>query len=95
MDRAKKNVIKTFKKVSFKIEIQTHPKKVYFLDVTFILANGTCRPYKKANDSLLYINTSSNHPQVIKQLPTSINERLSVLKRLKLIKQRNFQHTKI
>ena len=48
------------------------------LDVTFNLANGTYRPYKKANESLLYINTSSNHPpQVIKQLPTSISERLS------------------
>ena len=78
MNRVRKNVIKTFKKNGFKIEIQTHLKIVYFLDVTFNLANGTYRPYKKANDSLLYINTSSNHPpQVNKQLPTSINERLS------------------
>ena len=46
--------------------------------MTLNLANGTYRPYKKANESLLYINTSSSHPpQVIKQLPTSINERLS------------------
>ena len=44
----------------------------------FNLVNGTYRPYKKANESLLYINTSSNHPpQVIKQLPISITERLS------------------
>ena len=78
MNRVRKNVIKTFKEIGFKIEIQTHLKIVYFLDVTFNLANGTYRPYKKANDSLLYINTSSNHPpQVNKQLPTSINERLS------------------
>ena len=48
------------------------------LDVTLNLANGTYRPYRKANESLLYINTSSNHPpQVIEQLPTSISERLS------------------
>ena len=78
MDRARKNVIKIFKEVGFKIEIQTHLKIVNFLDVTFNLASGTYRPYKKANESLLYINTSSNHPpQVIKQLPTSISERLS------------------
>ena len=78
MDRVRKNVIKIFKEVGFKIEIQTHLKIVNFLDVTFNLANGTYRPYKKANESLLYINTSSNHPpQVIKQLPTSISERLS------------------
>ena len=44
----------------------------------FNLANGTYRLYKKANESLLYINTSYNHPsQVIKQLPTSITKRLS------------------
>ena len=78
MDRVRKNVIKIFKEVSFKIEIQTHLKIVNFLDVTFNLANGTYRPYKKANESLLYISTSSNHPpQVIKQLPKSISERPS------------------
>ena len=28
-------------------------------------------PYKKPNDQLLYVKTSSNHlPQIIKQLPT-------------------------
>ena len=66
---------------NFKIEIQTHLKVSSFLDVTFSLVNGTYRPYKKPIDSLLYINTSSNHyPQVIKQLPTSIKERLSKIK---------------
>ena len=57
--------------------LKTHPKIVNFSDLTFNLANGTYRPYRKANEFLLYINTSSNHPrQVIKQLPTSINEQL-------------------
>ena len=78
MDRVRKNVVKIFKEVGFKIEIQTHLKIVNFLDVTFNLANGTYRPYKKGNESLLYINKSCNHlPEVIQQLPTSINERLS------------------
>ena len=78
MDRVRKNVIKIFKEVGFKIEIQTHLKIVNFLDVTFNLANGTYRPYKKANESLFYINTPSNKPQkVIKQLPTSVSEQLS------------------
>ena len=78
MDRVRMNVIKIFKEVGFKIEIQRQLKIVNILDVTFNLGNGTYRPYKKANESLLYINGSSNHPpQVIKQLPTSINERLS------------------
>ena len=78
IDRVKKNVIKIFKKVGFTIKIQTHLKIVNFLDVTFSLANGTYRPCKKANESLLYIKTSSNPlPKVIKQLTTSISERLS------------------
>ena len=49
-----------------------------FLDVTPNQQNGTYRPYKKPNNKLLYIHSSSNHPlQIIKQLPNSISERLS------------------
>ena len=54
MDRMRKNIIKVFKDVGFKIEIQTNLKIVDFLDVTFNLENGTYRPYKKPNDPLLY-----------------------------------------
>ena len=78
MDRIRKDVIKTFKDVEFKIDIKTNVKVVYFLDATFNLSNGTYKLHKKPNDTLLYINTSSNHPpQVIKQLPSSIPDRLS------------------
>ena len=78
MDRVRMNVIKMFKEVDFKIEIQTHLKIVDVLDVTFNPANGTYRPYKKADESLLYISTSSTHPpQVIKELLASINEWVS------------------
>ena len=77
MDRIRKDVIKTFKDVGFKIDIKTNLKVVDFLDATFILSNGTYKPYKKPNDIVLYINTSSNHPpQVSKQLPSSITDRL-------------------
>ena len=71
-------LLKIFKEIGFKTEIQTHLQIVNFLDVTFNLATGTYRPYKKANDPLLYISTSSKHPpQVIKQLTTSFNEWLN------------------
>ena len=71
-------LLKIFKEIGFKIEIQTHLQIVNFLDVTFNLATGTYRPYKKANDPSLYTSTSSKHPpQVIKQLTTSFNERLN------------------
>ena len=37
-----------------------------------------CKPSKKTNDQLVYVNTSSNHPlQIIKQLPTSISNNSS------------------
>ena len=69
---------KDFKEVGFKIKIKTNLKIVDFLDITFNLTNGTYRPYKNPNDSLLYVNTSSNHPlQVIKQLLIFINKRLN------------------
>lgn len=77
-DRTRKKIIKIFKEIGFDIEIETNLKEVNFLDITFNLSNGTYKPYKKPNDKLMYINTSSNHPpQVIKQLPTSISKRLS------------------
>ena len=66
-----------FKDTGFSIDIQTNIKEVDFLDVMLNLQNDTYRPYKKANDKLLYIHSSLNHPpQIIKQLPNSISERL-------------------
>ena len=78
VDQIRKKVIKIFKDVRFKIEIKTNLKIVDFLDVPLNLSNGTYSPYKKPNDQLLYVRTSSNHPpQIINMLPKSINERLS------------------
>ena len=57
---------------------------VDFLDVTSNLLDGTYKPYKKPNDQLLYVNTSSSHlPHIINTLShlphiiTSIRNRLS------------------
>lgn len=48
------------------------------MDVTFDLLDGMYKPFKKPNDQLQYVNTSSNHPpQVLKQLPSSLSYRLS------------------
>ena len=42
------------------------------MDITFNLNNSTYRPYKTPNNSLLYINRSSNHPpQIINHFPNS------------------------
>ena len=57
--------------------MKTNLHIVDFLDVTFNLLDGTYKPYKKPNDQLLYVNTSSNHPPQIIKLPISISNRLS------------------
>ena len=76
MDKKRKTIIKIFKDIEFSTDIQTNLKEVDFLDVAW--QNDTYRPYKKPNDKLLYIHSSSNHPpQIIKQLPNSIFKRLS------------------
>ena len=49
-----------------------------FLDVTLNLTTGKHMPYTKPNNTPLYIHTKSNHPPVIiKNIPESINKRLS------------------
>ena len=77
-DKIRKLVIKNIKDVGFKIKIKTNLKIVDVLDVPINLNKGTYSSYKKPNGKILYTNTLSKHPwQTIKQLPTSINERLS------------------
>ena len=52
-DKIRNNIIKLFKEIGFKIEIETNLKIVNFLDVTFNLAKSTYRPYRKPNNNLL------------------------------------------
>ena len=61
-DRIRKDIIRIFKQIGFKIEIKTNLKEVDFLDVTFDLRKETYRPYKKENDKLFYTST---HLQII------------------------------
>ena len=68
-----KKIIKLFKEIGFKIDIETNSKIVDFLDVTFSMINGSYKPYKKP---LLYINKNTNHPpEIIKKLPKTVNNR--------------------
>ena len=55
-------------------------KVVNYLDVTFNLNDGTYKPYTKPNNEIKYIHKNSNHPpSVIRQIPLSIESRLSTL----------------
>ena len=78
IDRMHKNVIRIFEDIGFTIDVETNLKIADFLDIMLNLNNGTYRPYKKPNNSLLHINKSSNNPpQITNQLSKIINERLS------------------
>ena len=53
-------------------------KTVNFLDITLDLVEDKHKPYKKPNDTSLYVHMKSNHPPtVLKQVPIGINQRLS------------------
>ena len=55
-------------------------KIVNYLEVTLNLNDGSCRPYKKPNEETNYIHVNSDHPPfILKQLPKSIEKRLSSL----------------
>ena len=56
IDQLRKKIIKIFKEIGFKIDIETNLEIVNFLDMTFNLINGSYKPYKKPNATLLYIN---------------------------------------
>ena len=77
-ERMKKDIIKVFKDNGLSITIDMGPQKVEFLDVILDLSAQNYGPYRKPNSTPRYINVQSNHPQtVLKQIPLSINKRLS------------------
>ena len=67
-NRLQKRIIKKLQSIGFKIEMVTNLQKVDFLDVTLNLISNTYCPYKKPNENLTYINTSSNQPPNKKNL---------------------------
>ena len=75
-EKLRQKIINIFKSFDLQIEIAIGLPSVDFLDVTLDLKSNSFRPYKKPNDSLLYVNMSSNHPpQILKNLPDAITER--------------------
>lgn len=77
-DRIRKDTIKTFADLGLRITIQTNLKTTNFLDVTLDLITEKYYPYRKPNDRPMYIHRLSNHPpNVIKNIPASINRRLT------------------
>ena len=78
LEKIKKDLFKMFKEdFGLSITLETDLTVVDFLDVTFDLHNEKYHPFRKPNDTPVYIHKDSNHPpHVTKQLPISINKRL-------------------
>ena len=77
-ERIKKSIVSKFKELGLKVAIQSNLKTCNFLDLTLCLNNGRHYPFRKDNDTPLYINRSSNHPPaIIKNLPAAISRRLT------------------
>ena len=70
-DKTRKELHKALKQLGLKITAESNLHVVNFLDVTFDLSTGKYKPYRKPNDDPLYI--------ILRQLPTSINKRISTL----------------
>ena len=78
LDSIRKELHKMFAEFGLKITVETNLTQVNFLDTTLDLCNESYTPYRKPNDTPLYINVQSNHPHnVIKEIPETINKRLN------------------
>ena len=79
-ERTKKAITKIFRDNGFSITINMNMKQANFLDVSMDIETGRHKPYRKPNDSPLYINYKSNHPPtIIKEIPAMVQTRLSDL----------------
>ena len=79
-ERIKKDFQALFRKHKLELVIECNKKIVNYLDVTLDLNTGTYRPYHKPNNEVNYVHVKSNHPpNIIKQIPFSIQNRLSNL----------------
>ena len=68
---------KLFRSHGLKITIVSTGPVASYLDVTMDLSDGTYRPYRKPNDSPVYINVASNHPpSILKHVPKMLEKKL-------------------
>ena len=79
--RIRKDFIKIFKEdFNRSITSEKNLKTANFLDVTLNLTTGKYQPYNKPDNNPLYINILSNHPpNIIKNLPENISNRINTL----------------
>ena len=78
IEKIKKELWKIFRGDDLKIMIEANKTIVNFLDAMLDLQSGKHYPYTKEGNVPLYVRKKSNHPPSIqKNIPDSINKRLS------------------
>ena len=65
LDKLRKEIIQVFKEEGLSITIEINLQITDFLAVTFDLQAGKYYPYRKPDNSPLYINKQSNHPPAV------------------------------
>ena len=79
-ENTKKNICEIFREYNLSITIEANLKVVTFLDVQLDLEKGSFKPFNKPNNNLNYVHSQSNHPPgILKNIPKSVNKRLSKL----------------
>ena len=74
----KKDVAAILKSTGIDITIQGNLKVVDFLDLTLDLNTGTYKTFNKPNNTPLYVHKQSSHPpNVTKNIPLAVNQRIS------------------
>ena len=77
MERIRKTLIAVFLAEGLKITVSPPSDSVDYLDVTF-RADGSFRPFRKAEKVTHYVNRQSNHPpSIIRSIPEMISHRIS------------------
>ena len=78
IEKIKKDICKIFRDNDLKITVEANLSRVNFLDVTLDLKSGKHSPYTKEGNVPLYVHKQSNHPpSILRNIPESINKRLS------------------
>jgi hypothetical protein len=80
IENIKKDLCAIFKGHDLRITIEANTQTVNFLDINLNLNTGRYSPFMKPNNTPLYVHSKSNHPPgIIKNIPASINRRLSTI----------------
>ena len=77
-EKLRQSIIGIFAEQGLAITIEINLTRVQYLDVDLDLETGLYKPYRKPGDRPLYVSAHSNHPpQILKNLPSGIEKRLS------------------